>query len=428
MSSRHAVVVHGHFYQPPRENPWTGAIDAEKSAAPDHDWNARINRECYAPLASIPIGTEPDPPRLNAYNFLSFDVGPTLITWLEKEAPDTWGAMLHGDRLSRERVGHGNAMASPYHHIILPLSSRREKRIEVRWGIADFKRRFGRDPEGMWLPETAADTESLEVLAEEGIRFTVLAPHQVKQLPAGGAPGRVKLGGGRELAVFLYDGPLSHDVAFGSLLGDAAAWEKRLLAEAKQQVVSLATDGETFGHHHRFGDLALGALLHQLLHRRTLRVENYASALVAHPPHEVVELVEPTSWSCAHGVGRWSDDCGCRMTPTTQQAWRKPLREAINWLAGEIVTTDRDWSQLGELERNALASLTSCGWFFDDFGGLEGRQVLRYAARAISLAGDDAPRLEAGFLLRLAGAESNDPEVGSARDFYLDIARGEGTP
>ena len=454
MSSRSSIVVHGHFYQPPRENPWTGVVDREPNAAPDHDWNARITRECYAPLASIPIGTEPDPPRLNAYNFLSFDVGPTLLTWLERESPHTYGAMLHGDRLSMDRLGHGNAIAAPYHHIILPLSSRRDKRIEVRWGIQDFRRRFGREPIGMWLPETAVDMESLEVLAEEGIRFTILAPHQVKTPPADGTPGLIKVGS-REIAVFAYDGPLSHDVAFGAVLGDAAVWEKRMLEEPAKKVVSLATDGETFGHHHRFGDLALGALLNTLVRRRTPRLENYASALHSHPPHAHLELVEPTSWSCVHGIERWRSDCGCRMETkgVTNQKWRKPLREAIDWLVREAgalferagaardkdpwkvldtsgivgppAGTDSELVRLVDMERNALRSLTSCGWFFDDFAGLEGRQVLRYAARAISLAGSEGPRLEAGFLERLAPAESNDPKVGSARAFYLALARSD---
>ena len=454
MTASKSVVIHGHFYQPPRENPWTGRIDAEPTAAPDHDWNARITRECYTPLVSIPIGAIDDPPRIDAYNFLSFDVGPTLIEWLEKEAPDTWSAMVQGDRQSRARLGHGNAMAMPYHHVILPLSSRRDKRTEVRWGIADFRKRFGRVPEGMWLPETAADLETLDVLAEEGIAFTVLAPHQVTKPPADGRAGTVKTSGGRSIAVFAYDGALSHDVAFGPLVRDPAEWEKRILASGAD-VVSMATDGETFGHHHKGGDVALGTLVHHLAARRGRRIENFASALAAHPPREELTLVAPSSWSCAHGVERWRSDCGCRMTHDgkSQQRWRAPLRTAIDWLVHEsgalveraAASRGRDlWADLQaagvrgtppgadsgtarllDMERYALRSLTSCGWFFDDFGGLEGRQVLRYAARAIGLAGADGPRLEAGFLERLGGATSNDPRVGTARDLYLSIVKAE---
>ncbi len=441
MSALPSVVIHGHFYQPPRENPWTGLVEAEASAAPDHDWNARINRECYAPLASVPFGPdEHDPPRLNAYNFLSFDVGPTLCTWLEREAPDTLDAMIQGDRHSLERLGHGNAIAAPYHHVILPLSGLREKRIEVKWGIADFRRRFGREPEGFWLPETAVDTESLDVLAQEGIAFTILAPHQVTRPPVRGNPVWIRTSANRRIAAFIYDGPLSHDAAFGPLLGDAVEWERRLVEAKDRDVVSIATDGETYGHHHRFGDLALGALIRHLIVRRSPRLENYASALAAHPPQQTAQLVENSSWSCAHGVERWRSDCGCRLTPKTQQAWRAPLRTAIDWLTAEVgALFDRtgDWAELEravpdqgpasqiEMETDALRAQTSCGWFFDDFAGLEGRQVLRYAARAIELAGAEGPRLERGFLERLEGAQSNDPAAGTARDFYLSLVRNE---
>ena len=445
MSAVVSVVLHGHFYQPPRENPWTGSIDAELTAAPDHDWNARINRECYAPLASIPIGTEePDPPRLNAYSFMSFDVGPTLLAWLEREARPTLESMLRGDKVSRQRVGQGNAIAMPYHHVILPLCSRRDKITEVRWGIADFRRVFGRDPVGLWLPETAVDRETLDVLAEEGIAFTVLAPYQVANPPADGAPLRIRTSGGRSIAVFAYDGDLSHDVAFGQLLKDAAGWEKQMLASAKgRKVLSLAMDGETFGHHHVYSDLALGSLIRRLATRRNVRVENFASILAARAPEVQGQLVAPSSWSCAHGVERWRSDCGCRMKDG-QQRWRAPLRAAIDWLAAEVhgiyeksagegdpwarrdaagpgvlprYPADRG-EQLVEMERDVLRAMTSCGWFFDDFAGLEGRQVLRYAAHAIALAGDDAPRLKEGFLACLGDATSNDEAAGTAREYF----------
>ncbi len=452
MSAVRRIVVHGHFYQPPRENPWTGVVEREPSAAPDHDWNVRVTRECYAPLAAIPVGEGHDPPRLNAYNFLSGDAGPTLLDWLEREAPAVYAAMLRGDRAGRERIGHGNAIAAPYHHVILPLSSRRDKTTEVRWGIADFERRFRRRPEGMWLPETAADDETLDVLAQEGIAFTVLAPHQVKRAPQDGHPGIVRTGGGRRLAVFLYDGPRSHDVAFGSVTRDAAAWERSLLHGERRSVLTIATDGETYGHHHRFGDLALGRLLYDLGRRRSVRVTNFAEVLAVFPPQVELELVAPGSWSCAHGVERWRADCGCRVHAGTRQGWRAPLRAAVDWLLHEVhARFERDgadlpggpWAwrdavgatrpveggdrerRLAEMERAALRALTSCGWFFDDFAGLEGRQVLRYAARAIALVGPDAAALEAGFLARLDGAVSNDPAAGTAAQFYSTRIRPE---
>ena len=456
MSLVRSVVIHAHFYQPPRENPWTGVVEPEPTAAPDHDWNARITRECYAPLASIRVGRdEVDPPRLNAYNFLSYDAGPTLLEWMEREAPGPYEAILKGDAQSRQRLGHGNAVAMPYHHVILPLCSRRDKETEVRWGIADFRRRFGREPAGLWLPETAVDEECLDVLAAEGIAFTILAPHQVRRAPTDGRPGRIRTASGRTIAVFPYDQALSHDVAFGPLLGDAALWKKEILAEKGRRVISIASDGETYGHHHRFADLALGALLYDLGNRRGVRVENFASVLAANPPTTDLELVAPTSWSCVHGVERWRSNCGCRfaLDGSTQQTWRAPLREAVDWLAGQVheryervgaslpggpwafrdaalaagpvAGVDESLARAVEMERSALCAMTSCGWFFDDFAGLEGRQVLRYAARAIALAGEEAPRLEAGFLERLAPAVSNDKKAGTAAEFYLKVVRPE---
>jgi hypothetical protein len=445
-----SVVIHAHLYQPPREDPVTGTVPREPSAAPDHDWNARITRECYAPLVSIPIGGgQHDPERVAAYNFLSFDVGPTLLAWLEREAPAVVEAMVHGDRAGLRRTGHGNALAMPYHHVILPLCSRRDQETEVRWGIADFRRVFGRDPEGLWLPETAVDETTLDVLACAGIAFTIVAPHQVQGAPPDGRPVRVRTLSGRSIALFAYDGRRSHDVAFGRALTDAVAWRHDLLADAARRVVCLAMDGETFGHHHRFGDLALGALIHGLARARGVRVENPAAALAALPPETEATLVAPTSWSCAHGVERWRAACGCHFREGTQQAWRAPLRAAMDWLVAEVhAIHERDgaalpggpWAfrdavgaagpvtppeaeRLIEMERAALAALTSCGWFFDDIAGLEGRQVLRYAARAIQLAGADAERLDAGFLDRLDGAVSNDGRVGDARALYLRLRR-----
>jgi alpha-amylase/alpha-mannosidase (GH57 family) len=453
-----SVVIHGHYYQPPRDDPWLDEVETEPSAAPFHDWNERIERECYRAVVAA-RRYAPDGRIAQIVNTLastSFDFGPTLLEWMERHAPRTYAGVLEADRISSTRHdGHGNAIAMPYHHIILPLASRRDKTTEVRWGIGDFRRRFGREPTGMWLPETAVDPETLDVLAAEGIKFTILAPHQVERAPAGGFPGWYRTPNGRSIALFTYDGGIAHDVAFGGLLRDARSWVERLLAPdtsgAVRRLVGVATDGETFGHHHHFGEVALAWLLDELP-RHDVTVENFASFLARNPPEQEVVLVAPSAWSCPHGVERWRSDCGCRMAPErpTNQRWRAPLRRGLDWLAGELHTLfEREgtgllgdpWAardayggvattngsvqarELLELERNALRMFTSCGWFFDDIAGIEAIQVLKYAARAIELAGADAPRLEAGLLERLAQAVSNDPAAGTGRELYLEVVK-----
>ena len=321
-----SVVIHTHLYQPPREDPWTGQVPPEVSAAPYHDWNARITEECYRPIAPLLRG-------------LSYNVGPTLFEWLDREAPGVGQALVDADRESVERLGHGNAVAQPYHHIILPLASRRDKETEVRWGIRDFERRFGRSPEGMWLPEAAMDSETLDVLAAAGIRFTILARHQVELPPLFGRPAMVRTAAKRLIAVFIYDGDTSHDVAFGPLIRDPITWFHRLRPAPhdvrSDTLISVATDGETYGHHHKNGITALGVVLERLA-KAGVRVENYASFLSRNPPREFARLVERTSWSCAHGVERWRSDCGCRLVEGTSQEWRKPLREGLNGLREAI--------------------------------------------------------------------------------------------
>jgi hypothetical protein len=446
-----SVVFHAHFYQPPREDPWLEQVEREPNAAPYHDWNQKIEQECYRAVvaARIPAPDGRIQRIVNTLESISFNVGSTLAEWLTREAPDTWHAVLAADRSSRARRGHGNAIAMPYHHIILPLLSRRDKITEVRWGIADFRKRFGREPAGMWLPETAVDMETLDVLAGEGIRFTILAPTQVLQPPVAGLPGLVRTSSGHSIAVFIYDGPLSHDVAFGPLIRDAGLWTAevlaRPLAEAGPTLVSLAADGETFGHHHRFGEMALAATLDRLSRDPEVRLDNYASFLARHPAEHPVDLVEPSSWSCVHGVERWRADCGCRIREDTSQEWRAPLRAALDWLATELhrhfetegspLLKDlwdarNNWlppapspfpvraRELLDMEVDALAMFTSCGWFFDDIGGLESRICLRYAARAIDATGPGAEALHAGLRERLAPAISNDPAIGTGADIY----------
>jgi hypothetical protein len=441
------VVVHGHFYQPPREEPWLELVRRERSASPDHDWNERINRECYAPLAAARVLTPQGLLRrtVNAYGWCSFDVGPTLFRWFDWHAPEVGAAIVDGDRASLARLGVGNAIAQPYHHIILPLASRRDKVTEVRWGIRDFRRRFGRDPEGMWLPETAVDSETLEVLVQEGIRFTVLSPHQVTSPPPHGQPGRWR-SGVHELAIFCYDGALAHDIAFSDVLRDTTGWHARIaampMADDGPTITSVATDGETFGHHHRSGDLALAALIDQIDQDASARMTNFGALLAAHPPVHDVVLVERTAWSCPHSLGRWQGDCGCRMDGTTSQAWRTPLRVGLDQLAETIHAivaaewpdglgdpwTMRDLAGPGldeagllpsaarrllEAERHALAMFTSCGWFFDDVARIEPPIVMRHAARAIEwLPTGVQDAAESRLLETLGRARSNDPTKG----------------
>jgi hypothetical protein len=500
-----SVVIHGHFYQPPREDPFLDEVEAEPSAAPFHDWNQRIERECYRAVvaARITAGDGRIVRLVNTLESISFDFGPTLLEWMEREAHSTYEAILAADQESARRLGgHGNAIAQPYHHTILPLATRRDKRTEVRWGMADFRRRYGREPEGMWLPETAVDVETLEVLAEEGIRYTIVAPHQVVSAPSGGRPGLCRLTGGKSIALFVYRGDSSHAVAFGGALHDGVAWGQTLAdalhsldapamtplavsteprkrirrtppataVAARDTLVSIATDGETYGHHHKFGEMALARALDELV-ARSIRVENFGSFLARNPAVDEVELVAPTSWSCAHGVGRWKENCGCRVDSqrNPSQSWRVPLRAGLETLATELhdifereairlmpdpweardaygsvvasdavalerftasvatgARSDEDRvraRELLELERDALRMFTSCGWFFDDIAGIEPRQDLRYAARAIALAGPAAAAAEEELIATLADAISNDHTAGTGQDAYLRSAR-----
>ena len=481
MSRNRFVAIHGHFYQPPRENPWLEHIEVQDSAAPYHDWNARVTRRCYAPNTAA--RRVDDQGRIldivDNFAALAFDVGPTLMAWLERERPDVYGAILEADRTSRVARGHGNAIAQAYGHAILPLCSRRDKVTQVRWGLADFRHRFGREAAGLWLPETAADRETLEVLAEEGVRFTLLAPGQaasVRELGGEWQPGAARLdprqayrwdgGHGRTLALFFYDGAISHEIAFDGLLRSGEAFASRLLAgfdgDARPQLVQVATDGETYGHHHRFGEMALATACARIEASGAATLTNHAAFLAAHPPTHQARVVDGSSWSCAHGVERWRSDCGCRAGRRAgwTQGWRGPLREALDWLRDVVdalyearmaqlvkdpwaardayveVLLDRRPASVGaflarhalrplddesrvqalrclELQRHRLLMYTSCGWFFDEISGIETVQVLRYAARVLQLAhtlGGDAG-LEAELLRRLAAAPSNIPEL-----------------
>ncbi len=477
------LCIHAHFYQPPRENPWLESIELQDSAQPYHDWNERITAECYAPNTASRILDAQQRIRgiVSNYARISFNVGPTLMAWMESFAPDVYAAILEADRISMQwRSGHGNAIAQAYNHMILPLANRRDRRTQVLWGIEDFRYRFGRDPEGMWLAETAVDYETLEVLAEQGILFTILAPRQAarerrigtgKWRDVSGSridPSRAylcRLPSGRKITLFFYDGPISQAVAFEGLLKQGETFASRLVsgfsdARSWPQLLHIATDGETYGHHHKFGDMALTSAIMHVEAQGLARITNYAEFLSLHPPTHEVQIFENSSWSCVHGIERWRADCGCSSGgyPEWNQGWRLPLREALDWLrdqlalqyetgAGDLLTApwqardeyvsvvlDRSAERIDaffekqgrrqlsvderitvlrmlEMQRHAMLMYTSCGWFFDELSGLETVQILQYAGRAIQLSRDlFGDGIEAVFKARLAQAKSNIPE------------------
>ncbi|HUG05197.1 MAG TPA: DUF3536 domain-containing protein [Candidatus Limnocylindria bacterium] len=497
MSARRFVCVHAHFYQPPRENPWLEAVEVQDSARPYHDWNERITDECYAPNGAARIldqeGRILD--IVNNYSRLSFNFGPTLLAWLEDRRPSVYARVIEADRQSQELFsGHGSAIAQPYNHMIMPLATSRDKRTQIVWGIADFVRRFGRRPEGMWLPETAVDLETLDLLAEHGMRFTILSPTQagrVRRIGGRGwrdvTGGRIdptraytqRLGkGGRSIALFFYDGPISQAVAFEGLLASGERFAERLsegFSEQRDwpQLVHIATDGETYGHHHGRGDMALAYALREIELREDVTLTNYAHFLDEHPPTHEVEIVESTAWSCVHGVDRWWTDCGCNSgRGEWRQSWRTPLRNALDFLrdalapayedgtrglladpwrtrddfvavvldrspasrerflsacATRTLTPDeeiRTWKWL-ELQRQAMLMYTSCGWFFDELSGIETVQVLQYAGRALQLARDlgVGEDVERRFLEQLADAKSNLPEQGDGARIFERYVR-----
>jgi alpha-amylase/alpha-mannosidase (GH57 family) len=522
------LCVHGHFYQPPRENPWLETVELQESAAPYHDWNERITSECYAPNgASRIVDHDHQIIRIvNNYARMSFNFGPTLLSWLEDFAPRTYRMIQDADQASASLYSnHGSALAQVYNHIIMPLASERDARTQIRWGIADFEHRFGRKPEGMWLAETAVSRSVLDILAQERIQFTVLAPHQaarIRKLPGseplkgtGFSPSNkasekdralapegmsdwtdtpdatvdttrpylVRLDNGRSITVFFYDGPSSRAIAFEGLLNDGETFGRRLTSSfnpdkpaSEPQLVHVATDGESYGHHHRHGEMALSYALNWVNDNNLARLTNYGEFLEKFPPTWEAEVVDNSSWSCAHGIERWRSDCGCNGgKPDWNQRWRTPLREALDllrdrtaplaeavarpllkdlWAARDAyihVILDRSSDNLDrffaahatrtltaaeritvfellELQRHAQLMYTSCGWFFDDISGIETVQIIAYAGRVIQLAnklfadpplfGQSASHLEADFLRILATAESNDPDFGNGAEVY----------
>jgi len=484
------LCIHGHFYQPPRENPWLEEVELQDSAYPYHDWNERITAECYAPntVSRILDGERRIVELVNNYSRMSFNFGPTLLSWMERNDPAAYAAVVEADRASREIYdGHGSALAQCYNHMIMPLASPRDKRTQVVWGIKDFEHRFGRAPEGMWLPEAAVDIETLDVMAGEGITFTILSPGQASRTRGIGAkqwrdheggtvdpkmPYLCRLPSGRSIVLFFYDGPVSHDIAFGGLLARGEKFADRLMDSFVDrpgpQLVHIATDGESYGHHHRFGEMALSYCMRLIDRRDDVEITIYGDYLEKHPPEHEVEPVENSSWSCVHGVERWRDDCGCNsgMHRGWHQQWRAPLRAALDWLAENLghvfeqhiaELVDDGWKTrddyietvllrneeglpesltrhfvreladeervrvvlLLEMQRHAMLMYTSCGWFFDEVSGIETTQVICYAARAIQLAHQvSGLSLEETFRALLEKAPSNLPVYGNARAVY----------
>ena len=487
------VCVHGHFYQPPRENPWTGEVDEEPSAAPFHDWNERIAKECYDANTRAPINNTKGEATtfVNNFSLISFDIGPTLLSWLKRKTPLTYQAIIQADKDSAAaNRGHGNAMAQVYNHIILPLAKKRDKVTQIHWGIADFEYHYGRKPEGMWLSEAAVDRASLKVMADYGITYTVLAPHQAKRVRRIGFASpweplhhesvdtrhayRILLEGGKQFHLFFYNALISRAIAFGGLLHSGDQFVQQLMNNFGRrryeptQLVSTATDGETFGHHHRFGEMALAYGLRKVQNQKLAEVTNYANFLELDGSSWEADIHENSSWSCAHGVERWRNDCGCRLNFQTgwNQKWRKVLREGFEWLQIEIdevfenhgssVLKDpwqarndyirvmlepteeerkkflsrnakrglsredetKIWNLL-EAEKFSLFMYTSCGWFFDDISGIEPVQMMKFALKALELVQPFGKKdLEAGLVKILAGAKSNIPENGSGKDIF----------
>ena len=488
------LAIHGHFYQPPRENPWLEAIELQDSALPFHDWNERINKECYNPnsVSKIVDSRNRILDMVNNYEHISFNFGPTLLSWMEKFAPLTYERIIKADIESiSEHNGHGNAIAQVYNHMIMPLANEHDKDTQIKWGIKDFEYRFGRKPEGMWLAETAVDDDTLRLLEANGIKFTILSPYQALKIRKEGAkewqdvswgnvdPARsyrynIKSAPGKYIDLFFYDGAISRSVAFDELLKDGNKFIKRLkegISDLRDypQLVNIATDGESYGHHTKFGDMALAYVLQIKAKDAGFSITNYAEYLDKYRSDYEADIKQASSWSCFHGVGRWKEDCGCSTGghPGWNQKWRKPLREALDYLRDEMVKIfeqegpkyfNKDiWEvrnnyisvildrssriiskfqqenfkadlsdiqkvramELLEIQRQAMLMYTSCGWFFSEISGIETVQIMKYAARAMQLAANFSKNdYEKRFLEILSEAKSNIAEYGTGKDIF----------
>ncbi len=494
------ICIHGHFYQPHRENPWLETIEYQESAQPYHDWNQRITSECYASnLNSRILGSDGKIiDVVNNYQTINFDFGPTLLSWLKKNEPKVYRKIVEADKYSFFIDHHGQdihrpAIALCYNHIIMPLANSKQKHTQVVWGIRDFEYHFGRSPEGMWLPETAVDLETLEILATLGIKFTILSPHQAKRIRKLGTsswtdvlgeridpkqPYLCILPSGAEIVIFFFDGPISREISFNKLLNNGEALAKRLLSNFSSsdkgtQFVTVATDGEVYGHHHQFGEMALSFCLNYLKKNNLAKVTGFGKYLADNPPVYEVEIVENTSWSCKHGIDRWRADCGCRTggPPGWSQSWRTELRNAMDWLNDTVtplfeqelgkyinslqasvddyidVILDRSPNNveyyllkhattkltkddkvkilsLLELQRHAMLMYTSCGWYFDELSGIETIQVLQHACRVMYLARKIFSKdLEPEFFKFLVKAKSNKEEYKNGLRIYDKLVK-----
>lgn len=490
------VCIHGHFYQPPRENPWLESVEVQDSAAPFHDWNERITAECYGrnTAARIYDNEVRIEGIVNNYSRISFNFGPTLLAWLKDKMPWVHASIIEADQQSQERFsGHGSAIAQNYNHMIMPLANNRDKKTQVLWGVRDFEYRFGRKPEGMWLAETAVDTPTLEVLAAHSIKYTILSPFQAKSMRtlgdkswedvSGGRldptrPYLMKLPSGGSITLFFYDAPVSQAIAFEKLLDSGEKFAHRIINAFSDtrdwdQLVHIGTDGESYGHHHRWGEMALAYALKYIESNKLARITNYGEFLEKHPPKHEVQIHEGSAWSCSHGVGRWKENCGCNSGGhgDWNQNWRAPLRHALDWLRDELAPVFEargkeflkdPWAarddyiavilnreddnvdaffarhavrelnpedkvaalKLMELQRHAMLMYTSCGWFFDELSGIETVQVIQYAGRVIQLSQDVLGKdFEEGFLKRLEQAKSNIPENSDGRRIYGNFVK-----
>ena len=492
------LTIHGHFYQPPRENPWLEAIELQDSASPFHDWNERVNKECYNPnsFSKVVDSRNRILDVVNNYEHMSFNFGPTLLSWMERFAPHTYERVIKADVDSRaEHNGHGNAIAQVYNHMIMPLANEHDKETQIKWGVSDFEYRFGRKPEGIWLAETAVDDDTLRLCEENGIKFTVLSPYQALKIRKEGTnnwqdvswgnidPARsyryyIKSAPGKFIDLFFYDGAISQSVAFDELLKDGNKFIKRLKEGISNlrdypQLVHIATDGESYGHHTKFGDMALAYVLKIKAEEEGFKITNYGEYLEKYRSNYEVDIKQASSWSCFHGVGRWKEDCGCSTGghPGWNQKWRKPLRNALDYLRDELIQVfeqegekyfENVWDvrnkyisvildrsrinvekfqrenfrpnlsdedkvramELLEIQRQAMLMYTSCGWFFSEISGIETVQIMKYAARAMQVAARFTNKnLEEKFLEILSEAKSNIPENGTGKDIFEKYVR-----
>ncbi|HEY3251021.1 MAG TPA: DUF3536 domain-containing protein [Ignavibacteria bacterium] len=496
------VCIHGHFYQPPRENPWSGEIELQPGAKPYHDWNERIYHECYKPNSEAEIVNDKGDivKRVNNYEHINFNFGPALLAWIKRKHPDTYNKIIEADKQSiKTHNGHGNAIAMCYNHMIMPLANYNDKITQVRWGLADFKYHFGRDSEGIWLPETACNHETIEVLINERIRYIIMDSSQADKIRKSGAEQwqdvakngidprhsykcYSKIKNHSFINIFFYDGPVSKAVAFDDVLMNSANLLNKIFHAVKkeelstEQLISVATDGETFGHHKKFTERTLAYFLTGLAPENNLKIVNFGEYLEMNNTEYEVMIkegtnVEGTSWSCPHGVERWKDDCGCGRTGDWNQKWRKPLRESLDWLRDRLIEIYQEkgslylkdiWKarneyikvilnntndiknefiinnsvkklsdaeaaicfKLLEMQKFTMLMYTSCGWFFSEISGIETIKILEYASRAIEIAEEiTKDSIEEGFLKILSKANSNLDRYKNGKDVYLTLVK-----